>query len=210
MVPGVCGSLSVYLASAVLVFGCGTSDVHTASKVDAPASIFDSSVKIVRVPSGSMEPTLPLGARVVVKTGRPTVGAIVVGHPPQGFEIQVCGPSHYVVPAGGAACDRSNGEESEIKTVKRIVAGPGDEIYIRDGHVYRKASGSGSFVRESDSYVKPCKEQSECDFPVAIKIPIGHWFLMGDNRGESDDSRYWGPIPTAWIIGVVVGVREPR
>ena len=36
-----------------------------------------------------------------------------------------------------------------------------------------------------------------------IKIPAGEWFMMGDNRGESDDSRFWGPVPTSWITGVV-------
>jgi signal peptidase I len=36
---------------------------------------------------------------------------------------------------------------------------------------------------------------------VAITVPAGHWFMMGDNRGESDDSRFWGPVPTGWIIG---------
>ena len=41
----------------------------------------------------------------------------------------------------------------------------------------------------------------ECNFPTPIKIPAGHWFMMGDNRGESDDSRFWGPVPTGWIIG---------
>ena len=35
----------------------------------------------------------------------------------------------------------------------------------------------------------------------AIRIPADHWFMMGDNRGESDDSRFWGPVPTGWIVG---------
>ena len=37
--------------------------------------------------------------------------------------------------------------------------------------------------------------------PKTITIPKGYFFMMGDNRGESDDSRYWGPVPKAWIIG---------
>ena len=34
-----------------------------------------------------------------------------------------------------------------------------------------------------------------------IRIPPGHFFMMGDNRGASDDSRFWGPVPEDWIIG---------
>jgi signal peptidase I len=59
--------------------------------------------------------------------------------------------------------------------------------------------------READSYIRPCSGVSECNFPVPITIPAGDWFLLGDNRGESDDSRFWGPVPTSWIVGVVTG-----
>jgi signal peptidase I len=46
---------------------------------------------------------------------------------------------------------------------------------------------------------------SECNFPVALKVPAGDWYLLDDDRGLSDDSRFWGPVPTAWIIGVAKG-----
>jgi len=36
-----------------------------------------------------------------------------------------------------------------------------------------------------------------------ITIPPGDYFMLGDNRGASDDSRFWGPVPQAWIIGKV-------
>ena len=81
--------------------------------------------------------------------------------------------------------------------IKRIVGGPGDVISIVEGHVIRNG------VHEKDSYIRPCAVSGspECNFPKSIRIPAGHWFMMGDNRGESDDSRFWGPVPTAWIIG---------
>jgi signal peptidase I len=158
-------------------------------------------VKPYRIPSGSMEPTLEIGQRVLVNRlgmhfNGPHVGEIVVFHPPKDAEQQVCGPAPHMVTPGGAACSVPEPLENQgTNFIKRIVAGPGDRLYIKDGHAYRNGK------REPDSYIKPCEENSECNFPTPITIPAGHWFMMGDNRGESDDSRFWGPVPTSWIIG---------
>jgi signal peptidase I len=189
-----------------LAGGCGANSVGTVSDAKTPIAVagLSGSVSsyVYRVPSGSMEPTLPIGARVAVKEGQLTVGAIVVFHPPEGSVTEECGPQPHIVKPGAAACDAPIPRVSKIKLIKRIVAGPGDEIYVRGGHVYQKAVGSRKFVRESDPYIRVCGDRPECNFPIPIKVPAGYWFLMGDNRGESDDSRFWGPVPTAWIIGV--------
>jgi signal peptidase I len=164
-------------------------------------------VKPYRIPSGSMEPTLAIGQRVLVNRigmdfSDPHVGEIVVFHPPRDAEHQVCGPQPHVIKPGGAACAEPEPEHSSVNFIKRVVGAPGDEIYIREGHVYRKARGTSQFVAEKDSYIKQCAGGvGECNFPTPIKVPPGHWFMMGDNRGESDDSRFWGPVPTGWIIG---------
>ena len=118
-------------------------------------------VKPYRIPSGSMEPTLAIGQRVLVNRigmdfGDPHVGEIVVFHPPKNAEQEVCGPTPHVVKVGGAACSQPEPEKSSVNFIKRIVAGPGDEIYIREGHVYRKAAGKTQFVREQDSYIRAC------------------------------------------------------
>ncbi len=157
-------------------------------------------VKPYKIPSGSMEPTLSIGQRVLVNRigmtlNGPHVGEIVVFHPPNGAKEQRCGPTHYEVSPGGAPCDQTNPEESGENFIKRIVAGPGDTIYVKEGHAIVNGK------REPDSYIKPCGGVRECNFLTQIKIPAGHWFMMGDNRGESDDSRFWGPVPTSWIIG---------
>jgi signal peptidase I len=157
-------------------------------------------VKPYKIPSGSMEPTLTIGQRVLVNRlamtlNGPHVGEIVVFHPPKGAKEQRCGPTHYEVSPGGAPCDQTNPEEAGENFIKRIVAGPGDTIYVKEGHAIVDGK------RESDSYIKPCGGVRECNFLTPIKIPAGHWFMMGDNRGESDDSRFWGPVPTSWIIG---------
>jgi signal peptidase I len=157
-------------------------------------------VKPYRIPSGSMEPTLKVGQRVLVSRigmhfGEPHIGEIVVFHPPKDAEQQICGPAPHMVTPGGAACDSPEPQEASVNFIKRIVAGPGDTLYIKEGHAYVNGK------REKDSYINPCEAGSECNFPTPIKIPAGHWFMMGDNRGESDDSRFWGPVPRSWIIG---------
>jgi signal peptidase I len=166
-------------------------------------------VKPYRIPSGSMEPTLKIGQRILVNRlgtdfSGPHVGEIAVFHPPVGAERALCGPTPHTVTAKGAPCDQPVGkEETSVNYVKRIVAGPGDEIYVKEGHVFRKAAGGMQFVVEKDSYIAPCSPPSQglCNFLKPIKVPPDHWFMMGDNRGHSDDSRFWGPVPTGWIIG---------
>jgi signal peptidase I len=56
-------------------------------------------------------------------------------------------------------------------------------------------------VKSDESYILPCQGGSSCNLPEEITIPPDHYFMMGDNRGSSDDSRFWGPIPRDWIIG---------
>lgn len=164
-------------------------------------------VKPYRIPSGSMEPTLAVGQRVLVDRigthfSGPHVGEITVFHPPEGAQQEQCGPVPHTVKLGGAACaEPVPKEDSSTNFIKRIVAAPGDEIYVKEGHVYRRTPGSKAFVREQDSYIRECGASPECDFTTPIKVPAGHWFMMGDNRGESDDSRFWGPVPASWIVG---------
>lgn len=204
---------AAYTSFAVLaaaVSGCG----GTNSAVDGTTS----STKVnrllpehvYRVPSGSMEPTLGPGARVIVSPGRPRVGEIIVFHPPEDAEMEECGPTPHAITSGGAACANPVPRPSTVRFIKRVVAGPGDELYLREGNVYRRAAGSGGFVRQPDPYIRPCRSRPECSFPTPITVPAGHWYLLGDNRGESDDSRFYGAVPTSWIIGVVTACAPPR
>ena len=68
---------------------------------------------------------------------------------------------------------------------------------MREGHVIRNGR------RASEPFAAPCGGGPECDL-APIEVPAGHYFLMGDNRGNSDDSRYWGPVPRSQIIGRAV------
>jgi signal peptidase I len=172
-------------------------------------------VKPYRIPSGSMEPTLAIGQRVLVNRigmdfSEPHVGEIAVFHPPEGAEEEECGPKPHVIKLGASACGEPVPvQDSSLNFIKRVVAGPGDEIYIKEGHVFRKAAGKSSFVAEKDPYIRACGTSPECNFLGPVKIPAGHWFMMGDNRGESDDSRFWGPVPTGWIIGGAIATYWP-
>ena len=156
-------------------------------------------VKPYRIPSGSMEPTLHIGQRVLTNrlSTHPSVGDIVVFHPPRGADLGngVCGDP---VAGGGhpEACNLPTQQESSQTFIKRVVGGPGDRISIVNGHVVRNGTA------EKDGYIAPCQDGSDCNFPKTIVIPPGDYFMMGDNRGFSDDSRFWGPVPGKWIIGV--------
>jgi signal peptidase I len=193
---------------ALCVAGCGTSSIDAAGRGDA--HVGRSTARGFRVPSESMEPTLTIGTRVVVGNDQPVVGAIAVFYQPEDADVEECGPKPHVLRPGGAACDAPVPKESKVELVKRVVAGPGDEIYVRDGHVFRRAKATHGFVRERDSYIRACGSSQECNFPEPIRIPAGHWFMMGDNRGASLDSRFWGPVPTAWIVGMAAELECPR
>ena len=156
-------------------------------------------VKPYRIPSGSMEPTLAIGQRILTNRliNHPSVGDVVVFHPPHGADpiSPVCasaaqGEGH------SQACDTPTQTESSQTFVKRVVAGPGDRLSIVNGHVIRNGK------RERDPYIEPCGADSSCNFPTTITVPPGDYFMMGDNRGASDDSRFWGPVPDKWVIGV--------
>jgi signal peptidase I len=156
-------------------------------------------VKPYRIPSGSMEPTLNIGQRVLTNRliNHPSVGDIVVFHPPKGADPPepVCGNPHQGA-GHPQACGRPTPGESSQTFIKRVVGGPGDKISIVNGHVYRNG------VPEKDSYIEQCGANPDCTFRTPIVIPPGDYFMMGDNRGDSEDSRFWGPIPDKWVIGV--------
>ena len=77
--------------------------------------------------------------------------------------------------------------------VKRIIGLPGDKIRIRGGDVHR----NGELIRE------PYVERASGESIVERVVPEGHYYVMGDNRAESDDSRRWGSVPEENIIGEV-------
>ncbi len=161
--------------------------------------VLHSSVRYYRVTSGSMAPTVAIGSRLAAVSGLTLrVGEIVVFRGPAGAasEPPVCGISGQG--AGSAQpCGRATGRPSSEVLVKRIVAGPGDLVALRDGHAVVNG------IVRAEPFAVACGGGPDCTFPVPVRVPAGEYFLLGDNRGASDDSRFWGPVPAAWILGVV-------
>lgn len=161
-------------------------------------------VKPFEIPSESMEPTLDIGQRVLVDRfstrlgDDPEPGDVVVFYPPANatdHSLPACG-----TPAGtrreGQPCPQAGELRSAQTFIKRVVAGPGDTLTIRDG----TPIVDGEPLR-GDWRTIPCRGASGCDFTTPITVPDDEYFVMGDNRPDSFDSRYWGPVPRAWIIG---------
>jgi signal peptidase I len=154
-------------------------------------------VKPYRIPSESMVPTLQVGQRVLVnrigaRFSAPHVGDVVVFHPPAGSDDNTCGAGQ---PPAGQVCDKPTATRAGVNFIKRVVAGPGDRLSVVDGHVILNGR------RQAEKFTAPCGGGEGCDFRKTVTIPAGHYFMMGDNRGSSDDSRFWGPVPRKWIIG---------
>jgi len=147
-----------------------------------------------RVPSNAMRPTLQLGQQVSVDSEAysardPDIGVVVVFHPP--WDVLPADDS------GGKACSQPRPGPSSDQYIKRIVAGPGDVLSLRQGRVVRDG------ITETRDDILPCAGWPGCESPEPIVVPPGMWYLLGDNRGQSADSRQFGPIPTEWIVGKV-------
>ncbi len=177
-------------------------------------------VKPYRIPSGSMIPTLSIGQRILVNRldTHPGIGDVVVFHPPTGRHRQRRKrPMRRPRPGRRAVqpCDKDVPAESNQTFVKRVVGLPGDHLKIVNGYVYRNG------VKEKLDYdlrsalatsgFVPCTTgaSGDCTFKKAITVPAGDYYMMGDNRGNSLDSRYWGPVPQKWIIGVAFATYWP-
>jgi signal peptidase I len=169
-------------------------------------------VKPYQIPSPSMEPTLEPGQRVLVNRlgyhfGDPQIGDIVVFHPPAGAESGGVECGAEGTPDGATdddphtyspneqACPEPTPEMADTNFIKRVVAGPGDTVSISNGHPVVNGE------EPQEDFIRPCAGAGNCNLPDEITIPPDHYFMMGDNRGQSDDSRFWGPVPRDWIIG---------
>lgn len=179
-------------------------------------------VKPFRIPSLSMYPLLHKNQRVLVnrvegRFGHPERFDVVVFKPPAGAATNSCGVSNgeeylpgkiYRSGADGdlmgprMPCPRGVPGRHSENFIKRVVGLPGDRLKIIRGHVYINGKRLNEpYINKQDSCDEPQTFSSDCTFSLEITIAPDHYFMMGDNRNASADSRYWGPVPRKYIVG---------
>ncbi len=153
-------------------------------------------IKPYRIPTVSMVPTLKVGDmvlanRFIYHLHPPRRGDVIVFHP----------PGHGDIPQSGATT------EASVNYIKRIIGLPGDRVQIRKGVVSICTAKDVGCHRLNEPYVN--HHPLERSFTGNYDVPQGEYFVMGDNRGDSEDSRVWGFLPRRNIIGKAFVVYWP-
>jgi signal peptidase I len=151
------------------------------------------------IPSKSMEPTLDIGDRVVVnrlayRVGDPGYGQVAVFLRPTGASPErPGGPLSWVRRAVAQGLGGTPPGSEDL--IKRVVGLPGDVVEGRDGVLWR----NGRELHEP--YLGDRTFTS--DFGP-VRIQADHYWMMGDNREDSADSRVFGPVPRSALVGRAV------
>src|ERR1051325_2779472 len=158
--------------------------------------VFFSFFKIYKMPTASMVPTLPLGSRIVMGrfTGDILRGDLVV------FEYPLA---------------------KETTFVKRVVGLPCDTVEIRDKQLFvNGVRANEPYVVHDDPQTYPAllslpEPYRSRDQYGPVTVPAGSYFVRGDNRARSSDSRYWGTVPRTMVrarvvfVAAAAGARRP-
>ena len=155
-------------------------------------------VKTFYIPSRSMEATLLVGDHLFVNR-------FVFGPAPSELERRLL--PLRPVRRGDIVIFRSV-ENPEVDMVKRCVALPGDTVEVRDKqlHINGRQVEDDTYTVHRDPRLFPdrpgvSEQARRRDNLGPLVVPPGHYFCMGDNRDESWDSRFWGPLPQQMIKG---------
>lgn len=164
-----------------------------------------------RIPSGSMEPTLNTGDFILVNKFS------------YGLRLPV---SHTLIwehnkPARGDVMVFRYPVNTKIDFIKRVIGLPGDKItyknkdlYINDVKITEEPKGDVTYLDSNGRSVTVTEwledlegvkhliyERKVGGREFTITVPEGHYFMMGDNRDDSDDSRSWGFVPEENLVG---------
>ena len=186
-------------------------------------------VQAFKIPTGSMLQTLQIGDQLLVSKFHygiklPFTDKILVPvHEPERGDIIVF-ESPY-----NAKLDAMRPQLKDVDFVKRIVGLPGDTVEIRAKEVFvngeklvapwaqhtrediapNPMAGHPEVTFDPVMYFDHCEDataycSAKRDWMPKFTVPAGHYFVMGDNRDESFDSRFWGFVPDENIVGKAV------
>ncbi len=153
-------------------------------------------VKPYRIPTVSMVPTLKVGDMVLANR------FIYHLHPPRRGDVVVFHPPGY-----GDEPQRGTTHEASVNYIKRVIGLPGETVQITNGVVSICTAPHVGCHALHEPYVNPNQRDHSSMKPFTV--PAGDYFMMGDNRADSEDSRVWGPLPGRNIIGKAFVVYWP-
>ena len=143
-----------------------------------------------------MLPTIPINSRLTLDE------SFYLTRRPRRFEI---------IAVRRALHNPGGSDESRMTIVARVIGLPGELIALRRGRVYI----NGRRIKEP-FLIKGCPRNVEESFPCGDmppeRVPAGQYFLLADNRPESEDSRLWVPktVPGSDVLGKIVKIISPR
>jgi signal peptidase I len=146
-------------------------------------------VQTFYIPSASMEPTLQIGDRILVNK--------------LSYDFHGVDRGDIVVFARPPAEDCGGPQVNDL--VKRVIGLPGEVISLRNGYVYINGKRlDESWLPATDQgTTEPGPPGNAANLEHPYRVPANEYYVMGDNRVDSCDSRYWGPIPKSLIVGKV-------
>jgi signal peptidase I len=154
-------------------------------------------IQAYKIPSGSMEPTLLVGDHIIVNK-------LIYGFrmPDSFFGLT---PFQGEIPYGKYLFQIEPVHRGDVVVfvfppdptkdfIKRVIGVPGDTVQVKAGRLYL----DGQEVADPHAHFEIPPEDrlpsSERDYFGPLKVPAGHYFMMGDNRDRSYDSRFWGLV----------------
>lgn len=147
---------------------------------------FFTAYQIYRIPSVAMLPTLKIGDKILVNK--------------RAYRSQIPQRGDIIIFKSPPEADKR-----EIEFVKRVIALPGDTVDLHSGEVYLNGKAlSEPYLLEKKSTQEAFGDSGSLKFPY--HVPKNRYFVMGDNRSDSFDSRFWGPVEGNCIRGKVVRV----